>query len=215
MTARSLTRAAFLASLTGAAMFAAAPKALAARNSEAEQYVQTNASQALRALGQNSATQHFYTLMQQFSDMPRIANFVLGRYGAQLRTNATLRQEWTQAFQDYAIAVYQARLDRYNGSQIHVVNSIERVPGRDVIVVSQIIPRGSSRPMPVQWRILKTGAIWKVVDVSLVFEGNEIWLAQQQQRDFLAALDASHGDIQALMAHVRQSTASLRQDMHG
>lgn len=213
MTARTLTRAAFLASLTGAALLATTHEAFAARNDEAEQYVQANASAALASLGHNSATQRFYTLMSQFSDMPRIANFVLGRYSGQLRADATLRSEWTRVFQDYAIAVYEARLDRYNGSQIRVSNSIERVPGHDVIVVSQITPRGASRPLPVQWRILKTGANWKVVDVSLILDGNEIWLAQQQQRDFLAALDANHGDIRALMANVRQSTASLRQEI--
>lgn len=62
-----------------------------------------------------------------------------------------------------------------------------------------------------QWRILKQGNVWKVVDVSLVLEGNEIWLAQQQQRDFLAALEQNNGNIRALITTVRQSTASLRQ----
>ncbi len=51
--------------------------------------------------------QTFNALMAQFADMPRIANFVLGRYGPQLRADAALRAEWTRTFQDYAIAVYE------------------------------------------------------------------------------------------------------------
>lgn len=215
MTARSLTRAAFLAAMTGAAMLATAPLAHAARDTAAEEYVQTNAQAALHSLSPDAPTQQFYQLMARFSDMPRIANFVLGRYSTQLRADPTLRQQWNQSFADYAIAVYQARLNRYSGANVRVVNSIERVPGRDVIVVSEITPRGGTRPLPVQWRILKTGDVWKVVDVSLILEGNEIWLAQQQQRDFLARLDSNNGDIRALIANVNGMTASLRQRANG
>lgn len=215
MTSRSITRATFLASLTGAALIAAAPEALAARNSNAETYVQTSAQGALGALSnrQGSATQRqqtFYNLMAQFADMPRIANFVLGRYGAQLRADAALRTEWTRTFQDYAIAVYEDQLDAYSTSTLRVTGSTERVAGQDVIVISEMTPRGGSRPLRVQWRVLRSGQVWKVVDVSLVFEGNEVWLAQQQQRDFLAALDRNNGDIRALMANLRETTSRMR-----
>jgi ABC-type transporter MlaC component len=142
--------------------------------------------------------------------MPRIAHFVLGRYGSQLRADTALRSEWTRTFQDYAIAVYEARLAGFGGSAIRVTGSVERVPGRDVIVTSELIPRDGARPMTVQWRLLRSGEAWKVVDVSLLFEGNQIWLAQQQQRDFLAELDRNNGDIRALMTTIRDQTASMR-----
>jgi phospholipid transport system substrate-binding protein len=195
---------------------AAAPNAYAARNGDAESYVEENATSALRTLGDRnlSATQRrqtFNTLMAQFSDMPRIANFVLGRYSAQLRTDAALRAEWTRTFQEYAIAVYEDRLGRFSGSAIRVTGSTERVAGRDVIVTSELAPRDGGRAMTVQWRLLRSGNAWKVVDVSLLLEGNQIWLAQQQQRDFLAELDRNNGDIRALMTDIRGMTASMRQ----
>lgn len=215
MTTRSLTRAAFLAAMTSAALLAPAPEAFAARNSEAEQYVQTSATGALQTLANRTMAatarrQTFHQLMAQFADMPRIANFVLGRYGASLRNDAQLRADWNRAFQDYSIAVYEDRLDAYSTSEIRVTGSIERVPGRDVIVMSEMTPRGQSRARPVQWRLLRSGDVWKVVDVSLVIDGSEIWLAQQQQREFLARLDALHGDIRALIGEVQQSTARTR-----
>lgn len=216
MTARSITRAALLAGMLGAGLLATAPAAYAARNTDAEQYVQENASAALRTLGDRTVNttqrrQTFDQLMARFSDMPRIANFVLGRYGGQLRADPALRTEWTRAFQDYAVAVYEDRLGRFSGSAIHVTGSTERVAGRDVIVNSEIRPRDGSRPITVQWRLLRSGEVWKVVDVSLLMEGNQIWLAQQQQRDFLAQLDSNNGDIRALMANIRGLTASMRQ----
>jgi phospholipid transport system substrate-binding protein len=202
--------------LVSASALAVATDAHAARDADAERYVQENASAALRTLGDRNMNtaqrrQTFDQLMARFADMPRIANFVLGRYGAQLRSDATLRSEWTRTFQEYSIAVYEDRLNTYSGSAIRVTDSIERIPGRDVIVVSEIQPRGGGRPLPVQWRMLRTGDAWKVVDVSLILEGNEIWLAQQQQNEFLAVLGRNNGDIRVLMGNLREVTASMRQ----
>jgi len=216
VSSRPITRATFLTALVGAGALAIAPEAHAARNADAEQYVQENASAALRTLGDRNLTAAqrratFDRLMQQFADMPRIANFVLGRYGAQLRADTALRSEWTNVFQEYSIAVYEDRLSTYNGATIRVTDSVERVAGRDVIVHSEIQPRGGGRALPVQWRMLRSSNGWKVVDVSLILEGNQIWLAQQQQSEFLAALGRNNGDIRALMGNLRQLTASMRQ----
>lgn len=218
MSSRSFTRASFLAALVTASVLAVAPSAHAARNADAERYVQENANAALRTLGDRSLStaqrrQTFDQLMARFADMPRIANFVLGRYGAQLRADPALRSEWMRTFQDYSIAVYEARLDAYTGTAIRVTDSVERVPGRDVIVASEMQPRAGGRPLPVQWRLLRSGNVWKVVDVSLIFEGNQIWLAQQQQSEFLAVLGRNNGDIRALMVDLRQMTASMRQQV--
>jgi len=216
VTAPSLTRTAFLSALIGAGMLATAPNAIAARDAAAETYVQENASQALSTLGNRSVTgaerrRLFDQLMRQFSDMDRIAMFVVGRYSAQLRADPALRTQWVNTFKDYAVAVYEDQLTAYSGSNIRVTGSTERIPGRDIVVNSEITPRGQ-RPMPVQWRLLRTGEAWKVFDVSLIFEGgNQIWLAQAQQLDFLSQLDQTHGDIRALIARVQQTTASLRQ----
>lgn len=216
MTARSLTRATFLASMASIAAVAIAPEALAARNADVERYVQENANNALRTLGDRSLPtaqrrQLFDQLMAQFADMPRIANFVLGRYSAALRQDAALRSEWNRTFQEYAVAVYEDQLQAFNGSTIRVTNSVEREPGRDVIVHSEMRPRSGGASMQVQWRLLRSGNGWKVVDVALAPEGNQIWLAQQQQQDFLAQLGRSNGDIRALMSSLRTQTAAMRQ----
>jgi phospholipid transport system substrate-binding protein len=212
----NLTRTAFLSALAGVGMIAVAPNASAARDTAAETYVQENAAAALRALGNRAVSQAerrqtFDQLMRQFSDMERIALFVIGRYGAQLRADPALRQQWVNTFKDYAVAVYEDQLQAYSGSAIRVTGSLERIPGRDIVVNSEIMPRGQ-RALPVQWRLLRSGDAWKVFDVSLIFDGgNQIWLAQAQQLDFLATLDQNHGDIRGLIARVQQTTASLRQ----
>ena len=216
MFSRSLTRASFLAALVSVSVLAAAPNAHAARNADAERYVQEHASAALRTLGDRSLgtaerRRTFDELMARFADMPRIANFVLGRYAVQLRSDPALRSEWQRTFEEYSVAVYETRLDALNGSVIRVTDSVERVPGRDIIVSSEVQPRTGGRPLPLQWRLLRSGNVWKVLDVSLVLDGNQIWLAQQQQNEFLAVLGRNNGDIRALMGDLRQMTASMRQ----
>lgn len=215
MTSPPITRAAFVAALAALGAFAAAPPAHAARDLQAEAYVQANAAEALRTLGDSATSRSqrqatFNRLMSQFADMPRIASFVLGRYSAQLNSDAALRRAWMQAFQDYSIAVYETQLDRYSGGAVRVVNSVERTRGTDVIVECQITPRGANRGLPVRWRLKRSGEAWRVVDISLLVDGNELWMAQQQQRDFLAALDRNGGDVRALMTLIQTQTAEMR-----
>jgi phospholipid transport system substrate-binding protein len=181
----------------------------------AEHYVATNANEALRTLSDRNLTAadrqaRFRVLMQRFADVPSISNFVLGaNAAAQLRANPALAREWRDVFMDYSVAVYEDQLDQFRGNEVKVTGSLERIPGRDIVVKSTITPRGASQPMPVQWRIVKRGAEWKVVDVSLVLERNEVWLAQRQQRDFANILGA-RGDVRALITAVRQQTADMR-----
>lgn len=214
---KSLTRTAFLAALAGAAAFAAAPSAQAARNTEAEAYVQQHASAALAALGDPALTgpqkqQTFYRLVQQFSDMPRIALWVLGRHGAQLRADAALRQQWTSVFQDFAIATYEYRMNRYSGSVLQVVGSNELTPNQVVDVTSEVIPRGQTQTTIVRWRLNRSGQGWKVFDIQVRAQnGDTIWLGQLQQQDFLAELGSNGGDIRALMTQIQAQTDTMRQ----
>lgn len=215
MSGPTFTRAGFFTALAGAALTVAGP-AFAARNQDAEQVVQTNAANALATLSNRSVTpavrrQTFNQLMNGFADFPRIATFVLGAQGRQLRSNAALRTEWNRVFADYALAVYEDQLDRYRGNTISVTGSVERTAGTDVIVQSTMQARAGARALPVQWRMLRGANGWRVVDVSLIMEGNEIWLAQQQQRDFLAILDRNNGDMRALITDVEAMTNRMRQ----
>lgn len=217
MTARPISRATFLAALAGAGLVTLATPAFAARDPAAEAFVQSNASSALATLGDRSMStaqrqQTFTRLMTQFSDMPRIAVWVLGRYSAQLRSDTALRSEWTSAFQDYAIATYEARLSSYSGGAIVVTGSEEVVAGRTVDVHSEITAPGERRPREVIWRLNRNGAGWKVWDINVRADnGDRIWLAQHQQLEFLGVLNQNQGNIRALMGNIQSLTASMRQ----
>ena len=95
-----------------------------------------------------------------------------------------------------------------SGGAVRVTDSEERVAGRDVVVTSQIRPVSGS-VMQVQWRVLRSGAGWKVVDVAVGRDA--VWLGQIQQRQFLAQLDENNGDVRALIGDLRGRTATMRQ----
>lgn len=205
----------FAAAAAAVAVTLAVAPTSSAADPAAEQYVAQNANMAISTLSDRALTAadrqaRFRTLMQRFADVPSISNFVLGANAAgQLRANPALNREWQAVFMDYSVAVYEDQLDQFRGNEVKVIGSVERIPGRDVVVKSTITPRGASQSMPVQWRIVKRGEAWKVVDVSLVLDRNEVWLAQRQQRDFANILGA-RGDVRALITAVRQQTTDMR-----
>ncbi|MBL8560583.1 MAG: ABC transporter substrate-binding protein [Hyphomonadaceae bacterium] len=204
------------AAVTAAAMTMAIAPTSSAADPAAEQYVARHANEALKTLSDRALTAadrqaQFRTLMLRFADVPSISNFVLGPAAAQLRADPELNREWQAVFMDYSVAVYEDQLDQFRGNEVRVTPgaSIERIAGRDIIVKSTIVPRGATQPMPVQWRIVKRGEAWKVVDVSLVLDRNEVWLAQRQKQDFAAIL-GTRGDVRALITAVRLQTADMR-----
>ena len=186
----------------------------ATRNYGAEQFVERNATSALRVLGDRSLDEvrlrrTFGDLMTEFADIPRISTFVLGSYAATVRQDPRLAQEWGEVFRAFTVANYADRLRAYSGSIVHATGSVERVAGQDVIVRTEISGESRLPPRVVQWRMLRSSARWKVVDIAVVLDGNEVWLAQQQKSQFTSILGRSNGDMRTLIASVRQSTVAL------
>ena len=184
------------------------------RNRDAEQFVERNATTALEALGDRSTNkthmrETFGSLMIEFADVPRISTFVLGAYALGIRRDPSLAREWGDAFRAYTVANYADRLQVYAGHAVRATGSIERVPDQDVVVRTEIPREASQPPRVVQWRMLRAGSGWKVADIAVVLDGNEIWLAQQQKSQFSSILDRNNGDVRALIASLRQTTATL------
>jgi phospholipid transport system substrate-binding protein len=77
-------------------------------------------------------------------------------------------------------------------------------------VRSEIL-RPGQKPLGVQWRLLRNAeGTFRVVDVAVQFEENVVWLAIQQQAEFLAFLDRNKGDVRALLTDVKRQTQTMR-----
>ena len=171
----------------------------AARDSNAEQFVQTEANRALQILRQGNAGAErgqFRAFVDQVADVPRITRFVLGKYARTI--SPAQYAQFADVFRGYANGVYESRLGQYKGQGLNVTGSIVRKPG-DVVVQSQIT---GQKAQPVQWRVVQSGGSWKVVDVNVA----GVWLALTQQQDFVSTLDNNRGDINVLINQLRSQT---------
>ncbi|PZR30206.1 phospholipid-binding protein MlaC, partial [Caulobacter segnis] len=181
----------------GAAAMAVPALAQSARDPGAEAFVQTKAERVIAVLADKKQSeaqkkQVFRQAVDELADVPKITNFVLGKYARTITPDQ--RARFTPVFRAYAENVYQSRIDDYRGEQLKVTGSVVRKPG-DVIVNTTISGGQITQPLPVSWRVLGNGQTWKVVDVQ--FKG--IWLAITQQQDFVSTIDNAGGNIDVLI----------------
>jgi len=172
------------------------------RDPGAEQFVQASAQKVIGILGDKSLSETqketvFHRAIDELADVPKITNFVLGKYARSITPEQKAR--FTPTFRAYAESVYRNRLDDYHGEVVKVTGSTVRKPG-DVIVNTQITGGQNAQPVDVAWRVLGGPAGWKAVDVQ--FKG--VWLAITQQQDFVSTIDNAHGNIDVLIAQLQR-----------
>src|SRR5262249_7321368 len=149
--------------LAGGFALAAAIVAPASANQATEAYVQANAQQVLTGLAQaKNADQRraeFSALMDKFADMPRVGDYVLGKYARTARADPALYKEWQATFKEYGLAVYEDQLDQYRGRTIKVLPGSEdtTINGRAYSVVKSQIVLPTGQPFLVNWRLIQNG----------------------------------------------------------
>ena len=174
-------------------------------DTDAEMFVQNEANKVLQVLNDHSMNltqkkQTFHALVDQVADVPRITNFVLGRYRRSLSPQQF--DAFSAVFRDYADSVYENRLGEYSGQTLKVTGSIVRQPG-DVVVSSEVMG-GGKPPATVNWRVIRGQNGYRAVDVQVA----GVWLAITEQQDFVSTLDNHGGNIDVLIKQLRRNTAA-------
>jgi phospholipid transport system substrate-binding protein len=189
-----------------ALMAAATPAvAQARRDTAAEQFVQVNATRVLavlndRAMPAAQKRRTFETLVDQVTDVPKITDFVLGKYNRTI--TPAQKREFAGLFRDFANNVYESRLGQYGGERLVVTGSTIRTPS-DVIVASRVQGGQLKQPSVINWRVLKgADGRWRAVDVQV----QGVWLAITQQQDFVSTIDNAGGDIGVLIAQLQRNS---------
>ncbi|MHA7857105.1 MAG: MlaC/ttg2D family ABC transporter substrate-binding protein [Henriciella sp.] len=179
-------------------------------DTQTEEYVRTNANDVLASLntpGLSAAERRvqFQTYMDEFTNLDAVARFVIGKYAK--RFSDEEMEAYLETFRNYALVVYEFYFNEYRGRDVKVVGSTDR-NARDSIVDTEIV-RADGQELEVRWRVLNRGGKYQVVDVALNAEGNLIWLAIEQQAQFLSILDQNNGSSEALIAKINSMTADL------
>jgi phospholipid transport system substrate-binding protein len=195
------------AALPGAAL------AQAPRDAGAEQFVQTGAQRIITVLndkGESNADKIrvFRGVVDELADVPRITNFVLGKYARTI--TPAQRDRFAKVFREFAQNVYETRLGDYHGETVKVTGSVVRKPG-DVVVATTISGGKLSQPVQASWRVLGSGSSWKVVDVQV----SGIWLAITQQQDFVSTIDNAGGNIDTLISQLEKQVQQQTQAQAG
>ena len=179
-------------------------------DTQTEEYVRTNANDVLASLnapGLNGEERRakFQTYMDEFTNLDAVAKFVIGKYSQ--RFTPEEMDAYLKTFRAYALAVYEFYFHEYRGRDVKVTGSTDR-NARDSIVDTEIV-RVDGQELEVRWRVLNRGGQYQVVDVALNADGNLIWLAIEQQAQFLSILDKNNGSADALIRKIESMTADL------
>ena len=205
MTLPTLNRRGLVVALAAAGLSAPlVAQARAARDAEAEAFVQTEGQKVLtvvtnRALSPAAREASFRQMIDQLADFQRISGFVLGKY-ARVITPAQ-RQRFNAVFKGYAQHLFQTSLAGFKGNQLQVVGSVVRAPG-DTVVNAIVSGDPKSAPLTVAWRILGRPGSFKAVDV----QARGVWLAITLQQDFVSTIDNGGGNIDVLIARLEADT---------
>lgn len=206
-------RAAVTASLIALAMafsFAAPARADA---TAAEQFVQQNVQRGLSILGNTGTPDaqrraQFRSFLTGLTDIPRIANFTLGN--ARRSASPADIAAFDAAFKEYAIAIYESRLSKFSGQTLQVAGGTQRAPGDYVVTTKLLDPtdQNSRRdPLEVDFRV-QDGAGGKMIVVDAAIAG--VWLGVEERDQFASFLNDHNGSIPALVQHLQDLTAKLR-----
>ena len=179
-----------------------APAIPAAAAADPTALISNLGSQALAVLGKGTnepqRVARFRELLREDFDVPGIARFVLGRYWN--TATEEQRAEFVKLFENYVAAAYATRLAEYAGEQFKVTGS--RLDGDGAIVSSQILRPAGSAPIKVDWRLIGRNGNYKISDVSV----DGISMAVTQRSEFASVIQHSGGQLQGLIAMLREKT---------
>ncbi len=191
------------------AIIFSAPVALAAAANPAESFVQQNIDKGYAILNASLSDEQrraqFRTFMLGLTDTRRIGMFTLGQY-ANGASKADL-DKFTDAFIDYAVAVYESRLSKYKGQTLKVTGSSERAAD-DVVVNADVVNPNSSngQPFKVGFRVRKTSDGRPII-TDMQVEG--VWLALSQRSDFTGFLQQHGGSLAALTENLHMQAQQI------
>jgi phospholipid transport system substrate-binding protein len=177
----------------------------------AEAFVQNNVQRGLTILSNHrlpdaERREQFRQFLTGLTDIKRIAMFTLGN--ARRTTSPADTETFINAFRDYAVAVYESRLNQYAGQSLKVTGSTERAPGDFIVTTVLVDPLGQAKnqePIEVDFRVLNDNGHMVVIDASVV----GVWLAIEERDQFAAFLQQNNDNVLALVEHLKQLTEQL------
>lgn len=213
---RTMTRPASAFSFLAAILFAlvvvhSQPSHAVAPAEGARALVQSLSDEATALLNNANATaekrvEAFRGLLRKYFASAAIGKWVLGRYWRQATDAA--RSEYLRLFEDYIVYGYVKRFGAYSGEKLSIVRATDN-SNASVTVFSEFVRPGSEKPIMVDWRVGHDADKYRITDV--VVEGTS--LSQTLRSDFASTIHQSGGNVESLLAVLREKVAQLKTDL--
>jgi phospholipid transport system substrate-binding protein len=148
----------------------------------------------------------FRRIFEQDFDLPQIAQFVFGR-SWQLGSPAQ-QLPVLASFENYLIASYGDRLVDYaNRGETPIVTGSRHVPGGAIVSSEVVLGRNPTQggrgvplaPVTVDWRLVKEGGVYKIVDV--IVDG--VSMAVTKRLELADAIEREGGEPTAIVSVLR------------
>jgi phospholipid transport system substrate-binding protein len=180
-----------------------APRSLAAANDPVS-VVNDLGARALAAVrnGDTAAARQgrFRQLYRQYFDTEACARSALGPYWQ--NATAQERQDFVKHYEDYVVIAYSTPLGHLGGESFTVLGSQPDKEG--VIVTSRMNRISGAAPIGFDWQLNPTNNGYKVTN--LIVSG--INMASMQRSDLVSVIQRNSGQMQALLAALREKNAS-------
>ena len=152
-----------------------------------------------------SRAQEFRKLLRRGFDLPAVSRFVLGRYWR--RASELERDEFTQLFEDYVVAIYGRRLGHYVNHGLQFTGQRLSGANGDIegAVVHSRIDLGNGPGVKLDWRLIRHEDGWQVIDI--LVEG--VSLAMAQRSEFASVIRGGGGRVSGLLGKLRKKTQML------
>ncbi len=151
-----------------------------------------------KGLARDQREQTFRGLLTAGFDIKTIGRFVLGRYWR--KATEAERAEYGRLYEDLIVATYSRQLSSYAGETLKV-EGVRQQDGKSALVTSRFL-RAEGKPVQLDWRLLRRGDTWRIVDV--VVEGMSMALSQRSE--FKAVIGGNGGRVEALLEKLREKT---------
>ncbi len=177
----------------------------------AQALVQSLSDEAMALLNNPNATaekrvEAFRGLLRKYFASAAIGKWVLGRYWRQ--ASDAERTEYLRLFEDYIVYGYVKRFGAYSGEKLSIIRATDN-GNAAVTVFSEFVRPGGEKPIMVDWRVGHDADEYRITDV--VVEGTS--LSQTLRSDFASTIHQSGGNVESLLAVLREKVAQLKTDL--
>lgn len=204
MLSRRFLIAAFAAVVSVAAL---GEPARADNAADARAFIQTLADNAMntvavKGLNDEERAKRFRTLFVDTFDLPEIGKLVLARHWK--AATPEQQQEFLTLFEDVQVYTWTRRFKDYSGETLEILG-VQAEGETDLQVESRML-RDKLEPIAVGWRVRKSGATFKVLDIKV--EGASMALTHRSE--YSSVIQANGGQVAGLIVALRKKVAQLQ-----